>query len=280
MKITDTLIVINSSGRAAKVKTHVSFPQDSIPWVIAVPVDQVAEYEELYPERILGIPKGVATYLPSQRQWVLETLGTKFKYVWLMDDDLTFFTRAVGTTSLVKSTKADVAEMFATVRKHLSEVPMVGISTRLGNNRVSDSTADVGRVTRCYAMDTAVFRSVGAVFNPFEPFVAEDFHMTLCWLNAGHKNRIVFDYAQEDVGSNANGGCSAYRTAEVQRTTAFWMTQNHPEVAVKGKLTKTSWDSFEIKGGKKFRVDMVVQWKKAYKPKKVMNKTTGLSRWL
>lgn len=263
MEIKDTLIVINSSNRAGKIVTHKQFPDDIINCVIAIPGDQLTEYSDSmqYPA-LIPIPKDVPQYLSSQRQWVMEEFGDSYKYIWLMDDDLTFFRRN-KKMKLKKCKEKHVKKMFEEMRRHLDTVPVVGISTRLGNNRILEDYDETNRVTRCYAMSTKAFKDVGATFAPFEPFLAQDFHMTLCFLNAGYNNRILYTYAQEDVGSNADGGCSSYRNEELQRKVSFWFTDNHPEVTVKAKSSK-NW-----KGYGNTRVDMTVQWKQAYKPKKV-----------
>jgi hypothetical protein len=267
MKITDTIIVINSSNRVDKVVTPALFPDDVIEWVIAVPFDQFDTYEAKFPGKVRAIPERIAQRLPSQRQYVMETWGALgYKYIWLMDDDLQYFKRNEELL-LRKCDTTEIEEMFLTMREHLNEISMVGISTRLGNNRITGQYDEINRVTRSYAIATEAFQKVGATFAPFEPFTAEDFHMALCFLEKGYKNRILHTFAQEDVGgSNAEGGCSLYRTAEVQRKTSFWLAENHNSVSVKGKYTKGAWGLQELADGRNFRVDVIVQWKQAYKP--------------
>ena len=257
----DIMIVINSSNRVGKIKTHGLFPENVIKHVIAVPVDQAPAYREVYGDVVWEIPEEVPQFLPSQRQHMAVAMEPWVKYIWFMDDDLTFFTRG-SDLKLHKATPADIERMFHLMVEYIKEVPMVGISTRLGNNRITADYDEINRVTRCYTLDLDVFKKVGATFAPFEPFVSEDFHMALCFLNKGYRNRIIHTFAQEDVGSNAEGGCSLYRTPAIQRKTAFWMADNHPEVTVRAK-DSNNWKGFEEK-----RVDMTVQWKKAYKPKK------------
>ena len=294
MQIKDTLIVINSSNRSDKIKTHNLFPNDVVDWVYAVPKEQAESYVEILgAERVAHIPDSVASYLPSQRQWVMNTYGEQYKYIWLMDDDLVFLRRKTKVTTekaieygkevdkeeikylLKKCKKKHIIQMILDMRKHLDGIPMVGISTRLGNNRVHEDYDDINRVTRCYAMNTEVFEKVGATFAPFEPFVAEDFHMSFSFLNKGYPNRVLHTFAQEDIGSNADGGCSLYRTAEVQQRTTNWMILNHEEATIKPKSSK-NWKNLEGKGVKNVRVDMIISWKKAYKPIK-KRKSGGLN---
>lgn len=270
----DMLIVINSSNRAGKIKTDLMFP-DHANYVIAFPEEQYDEYAKFHRSSgswSLTIPRH-HKYLPSQRQYIMEWAHAKgIKFIWFMDDDLTFFARNTVSTKLTKCTKDDVSDMINCMKVSLDKYPLVGISTRLGNNFVTEYSDTIGRVTRCYALNVEVFKQVGAVFNPIEPFVAEDFHITLCFLNAGYPNEIIYAFAQEDVGSNAPGGCSLYRTAEVQKATMEWMAANHPEVTIKLKQNKTGWN---LPGSvDNIRVDCVVQWKKAYRPKR----TGGLNK--
>lgn len=276
MKITDTIIIINSSNRVDKVITPNLFPDDVIEWFIAVPEDQQDAYVAKFGQRrVTTIPAEVPQYLPSQRQWIMEHFGIVhgWKYIWLMDDDLQYFKRNEELL-LRKCDTAEIEEMFFTMREHLNEISMVGISTRLGNNRITGPYDEINRVTRSYAIATEAFQKVGATFAPFEPFTAEDFHMALCFLEKGYKNRILHTFAQEDVGgSNAEGGCSLYRTAEVQRKTSFWLAENHNSVSVKGKYTKGAWGLQELADGRNFRVDVIVQWKQAYKP--ILKKPKG-----
>ncbi len=290
-KIKDTLIVINSSNRADKICTHKLFPKGIIDWVVAIPKDQWDSYvEAIEPEHTVAIPSDVPQFLSSQRQWVMEHYGKAYKYIWLMDDDLTFLRRVVKEDEetvveygkkiirpkkkylLKKCKKKHINKMMHYVRHNLKQCAMVGVSTRLGNNRVTDDYETTNRVTRCYAISTKAFKDVGATFAPFEPFLAQDFHITLCFLNKGYDNKILYIYAQEDVGSNADGGCSAYRNQELQAKVSKWFAENHPEVTTKEKSSK-NWKGYE--GA---RVDMVVQWKKAYKKPIEKRASGGLNK--
>ena len=265
--IKDTIIVINSSNRVNKTVTPDLFPSGIIKWVLAVPFNQEDTYRKKFGANVVAIPDTVPQFLPSQRQWVMENFSM-YSYVWLMDDDLQYFKRNEELL-LRKCDTAEIEEMFFTMREHLNEIPMVGISTRLGNNRITSEYDELNRVTRCYAIATEAFQKVGATFAPYPEHTAEDFHISLCFLNAGYKNRILHTFAQEDMGgSNAAGGCSAYRTAEVQRRTSMWMVENHPECKLKGKYCKGSWGLQELADGRNYRVDLIVQWKQAYKPRR------------
>lgn len=276
--ITDTVIVIMSSGRAGKVKTHLKFPTNVMKILIAVPELQVQAYEEAYPDiEILCIPATEPSFIAPHRQWVMECLSTQYEYVWLMDDDLTYLIRD-KELKLKKCKKKQIKDMMLLMRKKLNTYAFAAISPRLGNNRQEEDFVEVGRMMDSYAFNMKTYMEEGINFAPYPDIIGEDFHVTLTYLNKGFPNCIIFCYSQSDAGRNADGGCSDYRTNDIQKKAAFWLADNHPEVTVKTK-TSNNWKG--LGGTKKdgTRVDMTVQWKKAYKPKK-KRVHGGLSRLL
>lgn len=278
MLIEDIVLVIMSSGRANRIITHKKFPKDMVDWVIAVPKSQEKEYALFYGiERILPIPSEIPSFIAPHRQWVMEHLSQYYKYIWLMDDDLTYLKRTEDL-KLIKCETEDVQEMILDVRKQLEKYAVVSISPRLGNNRVVSDYQDVGRMMDSYAFNSEIYIKEGINFAPYPEIIGEDFHVTLTYLNKGYPNRIIFKYSQSDGGRNAEGGCSLFRTNEVQRKASFWMADNHPEVKVKVKSSH-NWEGLDGQGKENLRVDMTVQWKQAYKPKKVRQEG-GLSRIL
>lgn len=272
MTFEDIVIIINSSNRVNQItlkqleETQKLYP-GKFELLLAIPELQKEMYSK-YSDKLLLIPSGYDD-LPSQRQWCMK--NREEKYVFFMDDDLTFLKRTTG----VKLSKCDPNDIFNIIsdvftQLNVNNIPIVGVSTRLGNNRILTDYDDNCRVTRCYAINREVFNKVSAVFNPIPQFCAEDFHMVLSFLNEGYPNRVLYTYAQNDIGANATGGCSDYRTSEVHKKSVLWMAKNHPEVTVKVKTTiGSSWKNglFPKFGDKTYRTDMVVGWKKAFKPK-------------
>jgi hypothetical protein len=275
-------IYINSSGRPHNIKTFKQFPEKWADFVyIVVPNEQTNEYRRAKENKgweILPVPSTIPQYLSSQRQWIME--NSPYDYVWLMDDDLTFQIRYDGV-KLKNSSEEDMGLMYSEVCKaHCDDgIPMVGISTRLGNNRVTESFADISRITRCYSLSREVFDEVGAKFNPFEPFLMQDFHLTLSWLKSGYRNRVFHGFAQGDSGSNTSGGVSVYRTPELMEKVANFLANEHRGlVKVTKKKTKGSWAGFPTdKDGNVVRTDVTVYWKKAHEQGK--RKETGISRF-
>ena len=274
-------IYINSAGRPGNVKTVKQFPDSWKDMVyIVVPHNQSNMYKKYNTWPVIALPPEVPPYLPSQRQWVMD--NAPYEHVFFMDDDLEFQTRKREDTKLSRSEEVDMASMIMRVlHEHTrNKIPMVGISTRLGNNRIETDFADITRVTQCYSLSKKVFQDVGAKFAPFEPFLMEDFHIVLSWLKAGHRNRVIYNHAMSGSSSNAKGGVSRYRTFEgMHKTIDFLVKQHKGFCKKKMKKTKGGWDGFPVdEDGNVIRPDIIVQWKKAYASSRTKNK--GINNFL
>ena len=88
--------------------------------------------------------------------------------------------------------------------------------------------------------------------------VMEDFDINLQLLRQGKPSKISYYYAQGQKSSNAEGGCSEWRTIEVHNAWAEKLHALHRDfVKVVEKETKTAWNGMP-------RKDVNVQWKRAY----------------
>jgi hypothetical protein len=270
MTLDDITICINSSNRADKVCTHKQFSKKiKDHMLLIVPYDQFEAYEKYKDEglSIIKLPASCPPYIASQRQWVIENIQTD--YMFVMDDDLYFNFRDSNKKLKIPSEQI-LDKMIHEICVHLEEVPMVGISPRGGNNNVVEDYIDITRVFRCYCFDRRIFLKLNIRFNPYEPFIMEDFWVILHWLRAGYKNRVLYTYAQgEKGGSNSSGGCSIFRTDEVQEKAVNFIKSTFPDVVtIKKKITKNAWRGFKTnKKGEMIRTDVIIHWKKAYKQK-------------
>jgi hypothetical protein len=214
-------------------------------------------YDPFY--RKIVLPGGIMN-LTSTRQFLMENYGP---YVCILDDDLEFAVRRDDDrTKFRKPKDRDIDELFA-VMQNLMGVghPLVGIAAREGANRQTDPYLPATRQMRVHAINTTLYRKLGIRFDRVR--VMEDFDVTLQFLEAGYSNIVINDYVTNQSGSNTSGGCSAYRTDEVQAESAEKLALLHPGlVKVVTKHTKTSW------GGKE-RKDVIVQWKRALATRRV-----------
>lgn len=237
--------------------------------VVVVPSTQYEAYLpvcESIGVQLQAAPEGML-YIAPKRQWCLEQCPTK--YACIMDDDLSFFMRDENL-KLRKATVADSETIFLEALYHLehSDMAMVGISARGGNNLYPADWEDTFRMHRIWFLNIEPFRDLHINIAPYPEFVMEDFHLILTYLENGHNNRVLYKYAQDDKGSNSPGGCSTFRKAATVEKAARWLCAHHPRaVRLKSKETATGWDGMtELANGKKQRIDVNVQWKKVYRP--------------
>ena len=89
----------------------------------------------------------------------------------------------------------------------------------------------------------------------------EDYYMTLSLFARGKPNAVIVDWTWDQRGgSGQKGGCSNYRTPELQEKASYELATKFPDfVKVVEKETKTGWE------GMKKRYDVRVQWQRAFK---------------
>ncbi len=249
-------IYIPSTGRAWDQHTLKQIPRS---WrsvtALVVPVGEQIEYSAAAAQHgVTVIPcphKGIG----ATRQFIVAACYPE--EVLMLDDDLTFFKRSnTDRTKFVDADEGDVEEMLNEVAYQVRHNPHVGVCAREGGNRYPNRYYYNVRLLRALAYDTIVLSSQGIRFDQIP--VMEDFHVSLNLLTRGHTNMMLSDWCHNQKGSNAEGGCSQYRTMDVQKRAALQLKDEFPDfVSVVTKRTKTAW------GGQE-RTDVRIQWKKAY----------------
>lgn len=181
----------------------------------------------------------------------------------MMDDDLYEFQvrkgEEVWNLRLI-STVDEVTEMLAYVESLLDEHAHVGISPREGNAHAGVGHRDAltktnTRTLRALAYQTDAFLAVehGRVA------VMEDFDVNLQLLERGLSNASIHWWAQGQQKTNAPGGCSTYRTHQVQDESATKLAELHPGlVRLRQKSNKTDREGFGT------RTEVTIAWKKAF----------------
>lgn len=193
--------------------------------------------------------KGIA----QVRQWILEKNDGK---ILMLDDDLKFAHREKDGLKLHDATPKEIDRGLWKVDELLDIYAHGSISTREGNNRVDAITTFIGRPLRALAYNCAMVKDTDARFDRIP--LMEDFDMTLQLLREGLQNFTIWNLCHDQAGSNAEGGCSTYRTAALQTLSAKKLAKLHPGfVKVVQKETKSGWF-----GG--VRTDVRIAWKKAY----------------
>ncbi len=235
---------------------------------IVVTENEYDEYQELHGDMVISTP---VTGIAETRQWILE--NAESRYVLFLDDDMSFSYRYSGT-KMKKSSPKEVKKMLSLLEEWLSEgFVHVGISARGGNNRVEAEYTEITRMNNSYAYNVEKYLKTGIRFDRLK--VMEDFDVTLSLLEKGFPNRVTYQYAWGQRKSGDAGGCSLYRTAEVQKKAAHALSKLHPGlVKVIQKECKKVWTGIDSK----YRTDVIISWKKAYKPKRQKNR--GIAKFL
>ena len=247
-------LFIPTYKRVKKQKTWENLPDSIKEFTYLVCPESEAKLHKAVNRQVLAVPdsvKGIA----KTRQWILENADDD--EILMLDDDQSFRCREAGSYKLRPMVDCDYQDMLDAASETLKEYNAVGISAQAGNNRTfPKSVVAPGRMYNMYALNRNFFLDNDIRFDAMT--VMEDFHVTLSMLKMGYSNAILQDWCWGSPGSNADGGCSNYRTAEVQREGALKLASLHaPFVTVVEKESK-SWGN-----GLETRTDVRVQWKKA-----------------
>jgi hypothetical protein len=251
------IIAIPSKGRKRAQSTVANLPRSYRQKIrLVVPEDEVGGYQGVTTNvgiQILGCP---AEGIGATRQWILETLRKEDPKICMMDDDLVFCTRRKDDpTKFIPAKTSHVIEMLMELEAKLETFAHASIATRQGGNRNTEDLLTNTRMLRIlsYNMDNI---NIPLDYGRLE--VMEDFDVTLSLLRSGHPNVVLNKWVQDQKMSNAAGGCSTYRDAEMQARSAEKLAELHaPFVRVVTKKTKDGWFGGE-------RKDVVVQWKRAF----------------
>lgn len=219
-----------------------------------------SEYEELkrkYKCQIAVMPAEVKR-MAAIRKYIGQELADD-TFV-MLDDDLRFLQRKDNIhTRLYQmhgEDKEKIIDLFQLIKKALKKYAHVGVSDRTNNYTVPKSYTFNTRYTRILA-----FRKKEFLMCKHERVtVMEDFDTALQLLRLGYKSYIICDFAQDqDGGTQVKGGCSTYRTQQLQKEAALTLQRLHPQfVKVKEKKNKTG-------GEFGTRTDVMIFWNKAYK---------------
>lgn len=249
-------IFIPTKGRWTAQPTLEQLVKANIAPILVVQSHEYIAYEERWGHlaAIARLPEDIKTIAPT-RQYILEKL-TADKMV-MLDDDLWFYHRREDDRSKLREiTPSELEGAIDLMSGMLNEYPHVGFAAREGANRNMERLVYNTRIMRVLGYSARVLRREGIRFDEMQ--VMEDFHVALSLLERGYPNVVLNEYAHNQAGSGAAGGCSHFRTPEVQANAAMQLAHLHPGfVKVVQKETKSAWG-----GGTRF--DVNISWKKAY----------------
>lgn len=260
------LIAIPTAGRASKQVTLRSLKSTGLAanTVLVVPDRERVNY--LNVGHAVVLTPGDVTGIAATRHWILTDLARSRgeRYVCMLDDDMDFCWRPDMSSPELVTIKdhARLKAMLDTLEGWLQGgFVHVGLSARQGNNHEHQPYKDATRMMNAYAYDCerlGKLMDAGLVTMGRTP-VMEDFDLTLQLIKLGLPNRVSYEYCWNQRGSGAEGGCSTYRTSEMQAAAAHRLSELHP-----GVVRVTEKNSPSQRGAMAQRVDVTVQWAKAY----------------
>jgi hypothetical protein len=264
-------IYIPTMHRTSQQTSYSRFSEDmkSISYLVTVEED-VKELEKNYPGvRCIVTPKEVKG-ISKVRQWIIDNAETR--YVWMCDDDQNFYKRLDNDwhlkyvhdkeyfkDNLIEEMIEDTYKLISMQNtEYKNKYFGVGLSARQGNNRsYPNRYLENTRMFNTYALDTELFKKENIRFDEFR--VMEDFNVTISFLTREYPNIILQDFCWGQSESNMAGGCSEYRTLELQKECAIALHKKFPDFVKVVVKEGKSWGE-----GLNNRHDVNVQWKKAF----------------
>lgn len=262
--LNDVTIVIPTKGRAHKQTTLVSLPAHIRRKVrLVVYKNEAKHYRLCWPDQPLWVVPLSVRGIAEKRRYLIE--NTKTRFLLMIDDDFRFCYRpTMKSGSLIYLDENDerFVRMFKRMR-YLADVYLhVGISHRSGNHNAKEPLKFNSRIAGTYMLDLVRLKRADVELGRLE--VMEDFDITLQLLRKGYENVVLYRYCYNHMGySNAKGGCSSFRTPDVQKRAAIRLAElHHPFVKVIERKAST-WQ------GMTTRTDVIVYWKKAFQSSQI-----------
>jgi hypothetical protein len=221
-------IFIPTLGRIGKIKTLEFIPDN---WVkdtyLICPIEEVEAHKQVWPN-VIANPlecKGIG----KVRQFITYELADMLNTdkVCMLDDDHQFFKRFDWESPrLTRIDKAEMNNLLHRISELLDTYAHIGLSYRLGNNTMKLPYEENTRYTSSHAHRPSVLKKHHIRWDAVP--LQEDFHVNLSLLKLGYENRVITEYAYNEFrAANADGGCSTYRTYELQRQARDKLVELH-----------------------------------------------------
>lgn len=194
------------------------------------------------------------------RQWIMERY--KDQTIFMSDDDLPIYRRkklgSMKDWHARRATPEEVTEGLERMIELSKKYPMVGMSSKQGNNRYEEPVVFASRMACIWTINCKLAMKLGL---SFQAPPMEDFWMHLSFLTEGYETAMITQWMHCQPGSNTKGGCSSFRTWDVQLRAARALSTEWPDfvkLIYKKTVGKNTWF-----GSDKPRPEVLVQWKRA-----------------
>jgi hypothetical protein len=248
-------IIIPTLGRTEEQRTLEALPPElRRRTTLVCPKREAARLAHLYPDIEIVVQPDHIRGIAQTRQWIVQTwFEAGYDKIIMLDDDLIFATRISAGDWHLRPIQGDelIPEFERIAEKLGPDFPHVGFGQRQNNNRVEEAGwQSPGRML--YAL--GYYLPIVAKECKFDLIaLREDYCVALQLLLKGYPN-AVWTKTVADQETNAPGGCSTYRTPEMNHAEAEKLAQLFPGYA--------PLVSKEYKNGSR-RKEPMCQWKKA-----------------
>jgi TET-associated glycosyltransferase-like protein len=194
--------------------------------------------------------------IAEKRAWIVKNCKTK--YMIMLDDDILFYVRKTNDDwHLRYNTDEDTNEMFATIVELLEAgYAHVGVSSRVGNNRVEELIVENARMFGVLGYNVEILHTK-VKFGRIE--FQEDFEVCLQLLRQGYPNAVLYKWAHgAKISYHSKGGCEKQRTFESQNASVRRLAELHPGFVTIRQVKK------KYEGEMAHRDEVIVHWKKAF----------------
>lgn len=255
-------LYIMSRGRAGKVNTLKWIPEE---WrdrtYLIVSDGESDDYSRAHSVPVIEAPSYVTNY--SQKfQWILDGLpidgiSHADEKAVILDDDLVFSRRSPHsmTSLLTMQDRKEMEGRFEYMEHLLDEFALVGVHPRQMGQNTEPPYVNNGRIICIQGINRS---KIGQVKVDQFPILA-DVVLNLTLLARGEPNAIITTFFQDHGPCQAPGGCSIYRTPEMQRAAVAYLANRFPGfvkvVEKKPKVAKWMGDT---------RYDYTAYWKRLY----------------
>lgn len=257
-------LYIMSRGRAGKVNTlNWISPKWRERTYIIVGHNEVNDYRMSYPlTNVIFGPESITNY--SQKvQWILDGLPGRLAYTLhegekavILDDDLVFSQFNNSGQLVTQRDPTAMDSLWSYMDRVLDSHALVGVHPRQHAKNVAAGFVENGRIICIQGINRA---KIGKVKVDQFPILA-DVVLNCTLLARGQANAIITTHFQDHGPCQAPGGCSIYRTPDMQRSAVEYLADRFPGfVKVVHKVAKgANWL------GAEGRYDYQCQWKKLH----------------
>lgn len=231
-------LYIMTRGRVGKQYTLSRLPErwKDKTWLVR----PMTEYHE---HQSIGVPGYIDNY-SKKFQYILDGLpglcmdiGQTEEKAVMLDDDLVF-SRREGQSLRTITDPEQVGTLFDYMEELLDIYPLVGVHPRQMGQNTKPPFVENGRIICIQGINR---RMIGHVKVDQFPILA-DVVLNCTLLARGQKNAIITTHFQDHGPCQASGGCSIYRTPELQQAAVGYLANRWPDhVKRVERRTKDKW---------------------------------------